>query len=328
VNEFLGVDSPDVLNAAPAPPPPSGTIDEMDYPAENDDTSLAARREGLPPGFRMRHDKHYVEELMSTPIGPREAFASSVRPSVTVSDPLHDRRVAPPAPSQPSAAVIALIAERLGAIVAHNAVARPKGTAPDFLGRTVHAELERVHRLTNAVVLNSREAEPVRRAIPAGEIASAVRSACGRLARLYGTTCGVTADDPGFAVAVDRASIVDSLTGTVDALLELAHLNGGDEEAIENARITVSLQAVKVRPALIVDVECSTLAWRAGSADRFFDNGEQDFAVAPAAGILLASAAHVVRLHGGRVEAQVQGGVRVRYVLPQEKPRAIPGADA
>jgi hypothetical protein len=300
----------------------------MEYPTENDDTSLTARREGLPPGFRMRHDKHYVEELMSTPIGPREAFASSVRPSVSVSDPVHDRRAVPPVPSAPSAAVIELIADRLGAIVAHNAIARPRGTAPDLLGRTVQAELERVHRLTNAVVLNNREAEPVRRAIPAGEIALAVRTACARLARLYGTACVVTVDDPGFAVAVERGPIVDSVTGTVDALLELAHLNGGDEDAGDSARITVSLQAVKVRPALIVDVACSTLAWRAGSADRFFDNGEEDFAVAPAAGTLLASAAHVVRLHGGRVEAQVQGGVRVRYVLPQEKPRAIPGADA
>jgi hypothetical protein len=75
-----------------------------------------------------------------------------------------------------------------------------------------------------------------------------------------------------------------------------------------------------VRPALIVDIACAALAWRGAPADRFFDNDEHDFAGAPVAGILLASAAHVVRLHGGRVEVHLQGGVSVRYVIPQETP--------
>lgn len=328
-NEFPGADSAEALNAAPATLPASGSLDEIGYPAESDESSITARREGLPPGFRMRHDRHYVEELMSTPtIGPRETYASSLRSTVSPGDAAQDRRAAPPAPSRPTSAVIDLIAGRLGSIVAHNAVGRPRAAAPDLLGRTVHAELERVYRLTRAVAHSAVQTEPVRRAVTAGEIATAVRGACARLARLYGMSCVVTADDPGFAVAVERSLVVDSVTGTVDALLELAHGSGGDEEADGSERVTVSLQAVKVRPALIVDVECSTLAWPSASADRLFDNAIEDFAAAPAAGTLLAWAAHVVRLHGGRTEVQQQGGLRVRYVLPQERPRAIVNPDA
>jgi hypothetical protein len=158
--------------------------------------------------------------------------------------------------------------------------------------------------------------------VTAGEIAAAIRSACTRVARLNGVQCVVTTDDSEFAVAVDRALVVQGIAGTVDALLDLAQINGEDDSLDEAGRITVSLQAVKVRPALIVDIACPTLTWRGAPAHRFFDNKEQDFGAAPAAGILLATAGHVVRLHGGRVEAQLQGGVSIRYVLPQEAPRA------
>jgi hypothetical protein len=98
-------------------------------------------------------------------------------------------------------------------------------------------------------------------------------------------------------------------------------INAPDDAPDEGGRIAVSLKAARVRPALIVDVECPALAWRGASADRFFENNEQDFVQSPDAGILLASAAHAVRLHGGRVEVQLQGGVSLRYVFPAETPR-------
>lgn len=326
LNEFPGADAAEVLNAAPAALPGSAALDDIGYPAESDEPPLAPRREGLPPGFRMRHDKHYVEELMSTPtIGLSETYASSLRPTLSLADSAQDRRVAPPVRS--NAAVMDLIAGRLGSIVAHNAVARPRAASPDLLARTMHAELERVYRLTRAVAHSAGQAEPIRRPVSAAEIVAALRGACARLTRLYGTACLVSADDPGFTVAIERALVIDCIAGTVDALLELAHGDSGDADVDESQRIAVSLQAVKVRPALIVDVECATLSWPSASADRFFDNAVEDFAAAPAAGTLLAWAAHVARLHGGRAEAQVQGGLRVRYVLPQEKPRAA-GADA
>jgi len=321
VKESLGADPAEVLTARPQLPVPD-RFDDIEY--SESDSPVKPRREGLPPDFRMRHDKHYVEELMSTPtIGPGAAFAAPPRPSnppapAAVVD---ERRAAPDAAARPrpSAAAVDLIAGRLESIVAHGAIARAVST--DLVNRTVQAELQRVSRFARAVAVSTRQTEPVRRSVTAGEIAAAIRSACSRVARLTGLSCVVTADDAEFAVAVERSLVVQGIAGTVDALLDLMQTSDTDED-LEAGRITVSLKAVKVRPALIIDVDCPTLTWRGTAADRFFENGERDFAAAPAAGILLASAAHMVRLHGGRVEAQLQGGVSVRYVLPQEAPRA------
>jgi hypothetical protein len=234
-----------------------------------------------------------------------------------------DRRTVPDAPPRPSAAAVDLIASRLESIVAHSAISRGPTASADLVSRTVQAELQQVSRFARAVAISSRQTEPVRRPVTAGELAAAVRSACTRIARLNGVQCLVTTDDAGFTVAAERALVVQGIAGTVDALLDLSQMHGTDDGADEGGRLTVSLQSAKVRPALIVDIECPMLAWRSASADRFFDNGDQDFATAPAAGILLASAAHMVRLHGGRADVQLQGGVRVRYVLPQEAPRAM-----
>jgi hypothetical protein len=63
---------------------------------------------------------------------------------------------------------------------------------------------------------------------------------------------------------------------------------------------------------------------RGTTADRLFAREPSDFVEAPCAGILLASAAHVVRLHGGRVEVQNRDGLRLRFVFPADVPRATP----
>jgi hypothetical protein len=323
VNESLGADPAEVLNARLQLPVPD-SLDNIDDPDNESEAPLKPRREGLPPSFGMRHDRHYVEELMSTPtIAQGSVYATSPRPSVApAAAPLaDDHRTSPDAPPRPSAAAVDLIASRLESVVAHGVIARGPAASTDPVSRTVQAELQRVSRFARAVAVSGRQIEPVRRSVSAGEIAAAIRSACARVARLNGMDCLVTTDDAGFALAVERALVVQGIAGTIDALLDLAHANATDEGADEGGRIAVSLQAARVRPALIVDVECPTLAWRA-AADRFFDNSDQDFAAAPAAGILLASAAHIVRLHGGRVEVQMQGGVSVRYVFPQEPPRA------
>jgi hypothetical protein len=322
VNESLGAEPTEVPNPRPQLAV-DDALDDIDDPESANETPVNPRREGLPPGFRMRHDKHYVEELMSTgTIAQGAPYAPSPRPSVPAAGAAmaDDRRTAPAPPPRPSAAAVELIASRLESIVAHGAISR-HAASTDLVSRTVQAELQRVSRFARAVAICARQSEPVRRSVSAGEIAAAVRSTCTGVARLYGMHCLVTTDDAGFTVGVERALVVQGIAATVDALLDLTQINATDDGADEGGRITVSLQAAKVRPALIVDVQCPTLAWRAASADRFFDNGDQDFAVAPAAGILLASAAHVVRLHGGRVEALLQGGVSVRYVLPQEAPR-------
>lgn len=322
MNESLGADPTEVLNARLQLPVPD-TLDTIDYAESDGASTLKPHREGLPPSFQMRHDKHYVEELMSSPTIAQGAFAATPRPSVPAARAaaVDDRRSTSDGPVRPSGGAVELIASRLESAVAHGAISRAHGGSTGLVSRTVQAELQCVSRFARAVAIRAREIEPVRRPVTAGEIATAVRVACTRVARLNGMECLVTTDDAAFTVAVERALVVQGIVGTVDALLDLIQA-GPPESADEGGRLTISLQAARVRPALIVDVDCPTLEWRTASADRFFDNEDLDFAVAPAAGILLASAAHAVRLHGGRAEVQLQGGVSVRYVFPHEAPRA------
>jgi len=322
VNESLGADPTGVLNLRMKLPVPE-SLDDID-PVSDREAPFNQPREGLPPSFRMRHDKHYVEELMSSPtITQGAAHATSLRPRDTEDSAslVDDRPAREDEPQRPSAAAVELIASRLESIVAHGAVSRRHAGATDLVGRMIHVELQRVSRWARAVSICARQIEPVRRSLTAGEIAAAIRSACTRVARLNGVDCLVTTSDAGFAVAAERSLLVHGIAGTIDALLDLMHSSAADDGVDEGGRITVSLKSAKLPPTLIVDVECPTLAFRAAPADRFFDNCDQDFALAPVAGILLASAAHVVRLHGGRVRAQLRGGVSIRYEFPQEARR-------
>jgi hypothetical protein len=300
----------------------SDTLD-IEYPERDDDEPAKARREGLPPSFRMRHDKHYVEELMSTSTIAQGAYGSP-RVSAPASAPVpHERQSAPDGPPRPSTGAVELIARRLESMVAHDAISRAQTPTMDLIGRTVQLELQRVSRFARAVAVSARETEPTRRPVMLGDIAAAVRSACSRVARLNGLDCSVTADDAGFAVSVERGLVVLGITGTVDALLDLTRA-GTIEDSDDAGRISVSLRAVTVRPALIVEVDCPSVTWPAAAVSRFFDNVDRDFAAAPAAGILLASAAHVARLHGGRVEVQTHRGLSIRYVFPQDNSAAAP----
>ena len=74
---------------------------------------------------------------------------------------------------------------------------------------------------------------------------------------------------------------------------------------------------MKVRPALIVDIFCPTLAVNGARMERFFRNADEDYRSAPAAGVLLAAAAHTVRAHGGRADIkQHAAGATITYVYP------------
>jgi hypothetical protein len=196
VNESLGADPTEVLNPGLQLPVPDA-LDDIDEGSDGEPT-FKPPREGLPPSFRMRHDKHYVEELMSGPtIAQGAAQAPNPRPSVPAAGkPLvDDRRRAADEPQRPSAAAVELIASRLESIVAHGAIPRGHAASTDLVGRTVQVELQRVSRLARAVTIRARQIEPMRRSVTAGEIAAAVRSACTRVARLNGHT--VTTQVPG-----------------------------------------------------------------------------------------------------------------------------------
>ena len=271
-----------------------------DVAVEEAEAPVARAREGLPRSFRMRHDAHYVDELMS-------------RPAET---PGRERDMAP-APAPATAPAVALIADRLESIVAHSHAARPQGAG--LIEQSVQIELMRVARLARAAAILQQRESPVREPVFAQDIADGVTRAATPVARMAGVDFDVSVDDRLFEIALEPAAAIQGIVGTGDAVVELLLANPRRHSSTRQAagRIAISLQSVKVRPALIVDVFCPTLALTAAQIDRFFRNVEGDYRSAPAAGLLLAAAAHTVRAHGGRADIkQHAAGVTITYVYP------------
>jgi hypothetical protein len=265
-----------------------------------DEAPVARAREGLPRSFRMRHDAHYVDELMSR----------------TAETPGRERDTAPAPAATPTPAV-ELIADRLESIVAHSHAGRPHGVS--FIEQSVHIELMRVARLARAAAILQQRELPVRESVFAHEIADRVTRAAAPVARMAGMEFDVSVDDRLFEIALEPAAAIQGIVGTVDAVVELLLASARRHSSTRQAagRIAISLQSVKVRPALIVDVFCPTLAVTAARIDRFFRNAAEDYRSAPAVGLLLAAAAHTVRAHGGRADIkQHAAGVTITYVYP------------
>ncbi|HEX6464218.1 MAG TPA: hypothetical protein VFZ98_07195 [Vicinamibacterales bacterium] len=225
------------------------------------------------------------------------------------------------------AAALDLIASRIESVVAHAAIVRQQEATSDLIALSIHTELKRIARLTRAVTLQNKNEVPSRRAVSAGEIAAAARAACLAIARLNGLDCIVTLDDAAFTLTGERSLILLCIAGTVDALSDLLLANpvyqGAADEGIP-LQLTIALRSMKTRPALFVEIGCTALPIGTGLAVHFFENSDEDYGRTPAAGILLAAAAHVVRLHGGRADITRHdgAGVTVTYVFPQD---AAPG---
>jgi len=282
------------------------TEESLDSPEAVEDAPVARAREGLPRSFRMRHDAHYVDELMSRATDSPERERETT-PSRTTTVPAAGSGLAP----------IALIADRLESIVAHANAGRPQGAAT-FIEQSVQVELARVSRLARAAAILQQRETPIRETIFAHEIADAVTRAAGPVARMAGMEFDISVDDRLFEIAVEPEAVIHGVAGTVDALVELLLTNQRRPATRQAAgRIAISLQSVKVRPALILDVFCPTLAISGAQIDGFFRNSETDYRSAPAAGVLLVAAAQTVRAHGGRADIkQHTAGVTITYVYP------------
>jgi hypothetical protein len=285
--------------------------DNLDGPDDADEeTPSAPPREGLPRTFRMRHDAHYVDELMSRSTDP-------------VPERGEPRTTAPSSPPSPPSPAVPLIADRLEAIAAHSGIVRAQASPTSLIGQSIEVEFARVTRLARAAAVLQDAEEPVRGEVSAREIVDSALRAGTPVARLAGIELDASADDPAFAILADPATVLQAVAGTIDAVVDLLLANPRRRAAMDSrqaaARVSISLQTVRVRPAIILDVFCPTLMLNTAHAARLFDNAADDFRTAPAAGVLLAAAAHIVRAHGGRADVKRHNaaGATITYVFPQ-----------
>jgi hypothetical protein len=210
--------------------------------------SIKPEREGLPSGYRMRADAHYVELLSSSPRAERpRAESSRVQNDHTQVRAARDRRVL----EHLSSDVAAI--EAAAAMLSAEATPLARRVSLDL----IKAQSARASWLLRAqALLAGHEPDRASRSHVIGDVLSGVRDRLAAECRLNGVglhvTCesraAVTIDDTLLTVGVTGAviSLAGLLTGLegalirVDALVEV----DGDEDDLQSIEVSQDVVAV------------------------------------------------------------------------------------
>lgn len=347
----------------------------------------AAAREGLPPAFRMRHQRHYVEQLMGdAPIKTvrdialsdidapsdcgvdvqgledsirrmgvlepllvgqqgkryfvitgvnrlraarnaglrsvpcivhdvdeemvktmREAVMHRAIPapmSLPVVEVVHDPAL-PPAFSEVTAG-LHFVAALLPAM---------KAAESDRFRWSVLTDLAAIELLRARTVAAAAEAlanapAPVRADTNCVELVERTLASLAPEARLRGLGLDLQLPESEYWLPLDATLVGTGVTGLVQAFFTV--LPGG-------ASIRVQVKGTTVRPALIVQISEDVMDLDVEAIRRFFDGEWREHPAGASGALLLASAARVARLHGGRLDVQPlpTKGCMVTFVIPR-----------
>ena len=212
-------------------------------------------REGLPPGYRMRADSHYVE-LLSTPAKSdrgRVDAATRVRDDQSSARIARDRRV------------FEQLAEDVNAIESASAMlsADPSPLARRVSLDLIKAQSGRAAWLLRAHALGaSTDADSVARTRPIGAMLAHLRDRVGAECRLVGLSLHVATDDQT-PVTLDESTLIVGLTGAVIALAGVAGSGEGGTIRVQPIVSAGELQAIEISE------DAAPLA--GSSLGRFFD---------------------------------------------------------
>jgi len=259
----------------------------------DDEASETHPREGLPPTFRMRHDEHYVDQLIrpapdgtpAAPIGPLAALC----PAVTVE--------------------LAESLEAASACLTLN-TGETRGT---FTGRVAREllgiELHRATRLARAAAFLTAPHQPVLRDLLISGLIHDVVAATDAARRMLGVKMDVAIADRETWMRADSQLLTLALAGTADAMLSQVTGPGAMRLVVRGTGLSSS-----------VTVEISmTPAPSPVPAARLFDARDAGHPWGASAGLLLSAAAQVAGVHGGRVDvrAPAAGECTIVFVLPR-----------
>jgi hypothetical protein len=248
---------------------------EPDEPAAAPAPVKKPDREGLPPGYRMRADAHYVEHLTSR----------------------RERASAEPArhadPGDRAERLLAQLAEDLSTIeTAAGALSADTGR----MAKRVNADLIRsqVWRATWALKAHAIAGGTHRSRVrprPLGYLLDQVRHGWAAEGRLVGLEIHVQTSDWNAVVAVDEASLIAGVNGAIIATLGLV---GEIEDT------TLTLTAVAAAGELrSIDVIQGEVLVSPGASGRFFDATWIDRPGGWLAGLGAATARAASQQHGG-----------------------------
>jgi hypothetical protein len=248
---------------------------EADEPPSAPKKSDKAEREGLPPGYRMRADAHYVDNLTSRR-GER-GVADGPRPIET---PRSDR-------------LLEQLAEDLGTI---EAAAQALAADGARMARRVNTDLIKSQAwraswaLRAHALLGGRHRARLRPR-PLGFLLGQIRSGWAAECRLAGVTFDVSASDWNAVVSVDEPMLIAGVSGAIIATLGLI---GDTDEA------TLTLQATASAGQLrSIDLIQNDVLVTPSEGGRFFDPSWADRPGGWLAGLGASVAKAAAQQHGG-----------------------------
>jgi hypothetical protein len=267
----------------------------------------APQREGLPAGFRMRHDTHYVEEL----IARNHAGRADAAPASRVHARRIGHRVAEPRATLSMAVASADIGESLDAIGAclHLFRARTRPTAERAALDLIAAEVARATWLVQALSVLDEDAPVARCAVDLGPVVSRIANVLA--AGQFGAAVAVEEGTPGLRARGDEPLLTVAVAGIVMALQAVV-------ERVEDAVILVRVNAEaddRVRIEASQDVLRLPDAWRA----RLVDPGWTDRPGGRRIAVALAAAHRIAEWHDATLTLDDDGldGCRVALSLPR-----------
>jgi hypothetical protein len=238
-------------------------VSELEAQEFTADEPLKPEREGLPPGYRMRADPHYVDLLAS---GERGERARDSRPAVRdVETPAV--AVAPRVPRDRR-----LVDQLLEDVTAIESAAALLASGASPLARRVSLDLIKAQSARAAWLLraqgllNGQAPELLPRAVPVAGVLAQLRSRLACECRLVGVALQAATESPA-VVAIDEGTLSLGVTGAVLSLLPI--VSGTEGAAIRIDAIVEEdgddddLQAVEISQDLA--------PLSAQSRQRFFD---------------------------------------------------------
>jgi hypothetical protein len=251
-------------------------------------------REGLPPGYRMRADRHYVDELTSD--------ALRRQPSVPPQQPARSER---------SAELLTSLSEEFTAIEAARRLLAADGPS---VARRPALDLIEVHTARATWLINAsrfvdaEQPQPDRRR-PLGTVIDDLVEQFAPEGRLSGIMLRARVDDRAYSTRFDAHALSVGLTGALVALLPFVDVD--DEPAL-------NVSASRSPSSCTVDVVCRSTKLDATSGERFFDG---TWTMRPGGWPAVLGVRALKRAadhHGGTVVCEVRpGDVRLRLTLPE-----------
>lgn len=278
---------------------PSESIHPPDDFEESDEGSGEPEpplREGLPDTYAMRHDRHYVDELLRGPgDGPRETAKRS-RPADS-----------PPALTP----LLTEVSQGLDAALAcwRLSAERPTWSYASTLNRLTQVEIQRVKRLADGLRVLAETPPLVRSPIDLPALVSRVRESTEPERRLVDVTLTSAAGSPVIVAHGDERQLELALASWLQGMTALVAASPDP---------TLHLGVTAEGAVATLELSTAAAALSDNLLGHFFDDRHLDRPGTYPAAVALAAARRIVERHDGQasVERLTPTGCRVTLTIP------------